>query len=175
MRELQLKLLYTVIVAGKSAKFANNVIKKLFGGYEELPFDIIRGWIDDGKLRDNLLLCNTGNYNKIERTFTEIVESDIDLDWCTPEDLEAIHGIGPKSARFYIVWTRPWEEYAVLDVHVLRWLSQRGYDVPRSTPPLKRYKEIESLFLAEAEEAGINPRDLDLAIWLEGSGEENKV
>jgi len=177
VRELQLKLIYAMVVAGKNAKFANKVMKKLFDGREGEPFDIIRKWIEEDKLYFNLCLAKSGNYMKLAKGLRQLVESDIDLTTCTPQDLEEIHGIGQKSSRFFVVWTRPEERYAVLDVHILRWLSEALFyqDVPRSTPSGKAYLHWEEVFIREADARGKTPRELDLELWLQGSGEPNEI
>jgi thermostable 8-oxoguanine DNA glycosylase len=170
-RELQFRLFYSIIVAGKNAKFAENVTKKLFRVEKKNPFNVVRDWIKEGKLEQKLREAKTGNYTKMARAFAELANSNIDLRTCRPVDLEQIHGIGPKTARFFIIWTRPDARCAALDVHVLRWLKNRGYEVPKSTPPAGRtYNRIEQIFLAEAEKRDLTPRALDEMIWVQGSG-----
>ena len=90
-----------------------------------------------------------------------------------PEELEEIHGIGPKTSRFFIMWTRPGANYAALDTHILKWLALRGHKVPKSTPSGKKYKEIEKIFLREAAELGMSPQELDTIIWKSFSGYNN--
>ena len=94
----------------------------------------------------------------------------IDLETCTAEDLEAIPGIGQKTSRFFITHSRPNQNYAILDTHILAWLKSLGYnDIPKSTPAGKRYQEIEQLFLFEAKKRNVSAADLDLQIWKERS------
>jgi thermostable 8-oxoguanine DNA glycosylase len=93
----------------------------------------------------------------------------INLQTCSPTELETIHGIGPKTARFFIIWTRPDARVAALDVHVLRWLKTLGYDAPSQTPSGKRYVELEIAFLAEADRRRVTPHILDQQIWSTGS------
>jgi len=171
--ECQDKLLYSLIVAGKSAAFANTKMGALFGGYKMLPFDEIRDWIKTGKLEKMLRTCKTGNYRKLTRAFTELVNTPIDFETCTPEDLEKIHGVGPKTSRFFLIWIRPKEKYAALDGHILRWMRSLGYDAPKSTPSGRKYAELEKAFLKEAEKRGKTPRQLDEEIWLAGSTARN--
>lgn len=170
--ELQFRIIYAIIVAGKSAKFAEGAIKKLFPCRKEVnPFNIIRKWIDEQRLDIELRKAKTGNYTKIAKALQQLVFSNINLETCQPADLEKIHGIGPKTARFFIIWTRPDAYCAALDVHVLRWLHNQGYDVPKSTPPAgKTYEKIEKIFLNEASQRGLTPRQLDEYIWVNGSG-----
>lgn len=170
-RELQFRIFYSIIVAGKNAKFAENVTKRLFRAERKTPFNVVRQWIEEGVLDQKLREARTGNYTKMALSFAGLVNSNIDLKTCTAADLESIHGIGPKTARFFIIWTRPDAKYAALDVHVLRWLRNQGYSVPKSTPPAgKTYNRIEQIFLNEAEKRGVTPRQLDEKIWMKGSG-----
>jgi len=168
--ELQTKLIYAIVVAGKSARFANEAMQRLKDEVDsdagELLFDFLNRKREAGELRKTLEQHRTGNYTKLEKAIGELLEEAFDLDEVTPEDLERIHGIGPKTARFFIVWTRPAERYAVLDVHVLRWMADQGYRVPHSTPQSpQHYRRIEGWFLEEAAKRRLTPRQLDLEIW----------
>jgi thermostable 8-oxoguanine DNA glycosylase len=169
LEELECRVLYAIIVAGKSARFADQAFKRLFGQPTGSPFDVVRAWIKEGVLLQKLQAARVGNYSKIERAYMELVSAKIDLVKCSPEDLEAVHGIGPKTSRFFIIWTRPEARVAVLDVHVLRWLRKQGHDVPKVTPNRKDYARIEKLFLEIVDKAGLTPRQVDEKIWMEGS------
>lgn len=170
-QELQLRLLYAVIVAGKSAKFAEQAMAKLFAGLgDELPFHRIQVWFCNGYLDHKLRMAKVGNYGKVFKAFHELAFADLDLRTCSPSELEAIHGIGPKTARFFIIWTRRDARVAALDVHILRWLRELGHNAPRQTPQGKKYAELETIFLAEAEKRGLSPQALDAQIWSNGSG-----
>jgi hypothetical protein len=64
-RELQLRLLYAIVVAGKSAKFAEQAMARLFAGLgDRLPFDLICAWVADGSLDVRLREARVGNYGK---------------------------------------------------------------------------------------------------------------
>jgi len=129
----------------------------------------IGSWIAKEQLESKLREARTGNYFKISKAFSEIVSSMVNLKECQPADLESIYGIGPKTARFFIIWTRPNARVAALDVHILRWLSARGYNAPRQTPTGKKYAELETIFLAEADKRDLTPQRLDEIIWKTGS------
>lgn len=162
----QHQLIYSLIVAGKSASFARDAINRLFPGYPP-PFKTVRGWIRRGCLEQKLKAARTGNYTKLGKALRQLVSlEDLDLSQCTVADLEAVHGIGPKTARFFVLWTQPGAQCAALDVHVLRWLRSLGYDAPRQTPASrKRYHELERIFLEEAVKRNVSPADLDRKIW----------
>jgi thermostable 8-oxoguanine DNA glycosylase len=101
----------------------------------------------------------------------EVIAKKINPRTCTVEDLEAIKGIGSKTARYFLLHSRPGLRLAVLDTHILKWLRDQGVNTPKSTPPKgsARYKELELTFLALADKLGKSPAELDLAIWNEYS------
>lgn len=169
--ERQARLIYSIIVAGKSADFADAATRRLIGGSPTLPFDQAKQWLADGSISCKVREARTGNYTKIENALRELATAKIDLKACSPQDLERFHGIGPKTSRFFIMWTRPDEQYAALDVHVLRWLREQGHAVPAVTPSSKKkYAEIEAAFIREAKKRGMTARELDEKIWTAGAG-----
>lgn len=99
------------------------------------------------------------------RTFKQLANSGLNLRTCGVDDLEAIRGIGPKTARCFLIHSRPNQKLAGLDRHILNFLRDTGYDVPKSTPTGKKYKQIEQWFLQEADKAGKNISEFDLEIW----------
>jgi hypothetical protein len=136
---------------------------------DETPFQYLRSINNLGQLGFLIRDIKCGNYKKTTQAFSEIINANLDLETCTPADLEKIHGIGPKTSRFFIMWIRPHEKYAALDVHILRWLNSIGIKAPKSTPSSKKlYSELETKFLKEAEKRNMTPRELDLEIWEKG-------
>ena len=87
----------------------------------------------------------------------------------TRDHLTMIPGIGLKTASFFIQNTRSkWEDIAVLDVHILRYLKERfpRYPVPDQTPQNREeYETLELMFLGCACKHDLPPRELDLFIW----------
>ncbi len=167
--KLEYKLLFSLVVAGKSAKFAEKVMRKFLPlSLRDVgvgPFWHVRTLAAGNDLGNTLRDCKSGNYTKLEHAFKSLVEADLDLRLCSPQDLEKIKGIGPKTSRFFILWTRPNARYAALDTHILKWMRYLGYNAPLTTPTGKKYAELELAFLAEADERKIKPAKLDYAIW----------
>lgn len=163
--ELQARLIYAVLVAGKSAVFAEAKVLALVGDrIDDLPFDVIREYIRRGDIEEWLRSERVGTYGRLMKCFPDLVE--LDPRTCTIHQLEAVHGVGPKTARFFVLWTRPGAMCAALDTHILKWLRSLGYDAPKSTPQAgARYDELEKVFLHEAEKRGKAPRDLDFEVW----------
>ncbi len=157
-------LLYAIVVAGKSAKFAENAIKKflLFRPDDEPPFQYIRR-IGFNEVRVRAHLAGTGNYKRIVPAFIEVAGVEV-FSW-ELEKLMEVKGIGPKTARFFLKWAFGQDQYAILDVHILKWLAYLGYEVPKQTPPNPRYLKIEQIFIEEADKRRMTPGSLDTIIW----------
>lgn len=103
----------------------------------------------------------------VTRIVTELAPEHF-LRTCDAEDLESFPGIGPKTARFFLLHSRPDVECAVLDRHILRWMGQY-MKVPNATPTGERYRELERAFLSHARRLGKTPAQLDLDIWNEAT------
>jgi hypothetical protein len=174
--ELLARLIYAVVVAGKNANFARGVVGRLLR-YKRKPGESLRQFLirrrdARGKERLNNLYklgenLKAGNYRKFANFLYELLlDNKLDLRTCTPQDLEKLHGVGPKTSRFFILWTRPDAQVAALDVHVLRWLGAQGYAVPEQTPSSQKvYAALEEAFIKEAEKRGMTPQQLDAEIW----------
>lgn len=166
--ELEYRLLYSMVVAGKSADFAEKKMRAFLQYHPDAvsPLTYVRDLARNKLLREHLVKAKTGNYDKLTQGFTAVARGGLNLRTCDILMLQAFHGIGPKTARFFLMWTRPWAQHAALDTHVLKWLQMLGYkDIPRSTPPRGIYSKIEKIFLSEAKMRGVTPVDLDSMIW----------
>lgn len=173
-------LMHAMIVAGKTAKFAHDVLERFLGGWDAQahqfnnPFELVYEGTY-ATLLERLMGARTGNYKKLATGFTEIAswlyqpifkpaDSSV-LRTCTPQQLEEIHGIGPKTSRYFILHTRKGARVAALDTHILKFLRALGHDAPKGTPSGKRYAELEAAFLAEADRLKMSPADLDAQVW----------
>lgn len=169
--EAEYRLLYSVVVAGKSAKFARAAMQRFFADAGETwPFAWIRELDAAGKLDEHMRKSRMGCYERLVKSFREIANAKPDLMRATPEELEMLHGIGPKTARFAIMWVRPKERFAALDTHVLKWLRFLGHKASKSTPSGAEYARLERIMLDEADRRGMAPRMLDAMIWEHASG-----
>lgn len=165
-------LLFSVVVAGKKASVQNRLLNDFLNTMSYQwpcsPFNRIREMISLGTLDKSLRNSKLGQYNRIAKSFTQIINSKLNLRTCTVEDLEAIHGIGPKTARFFILYTRPKQRVAVLDTHILRFMREKLFiPTPKSTPSGKLYKQLEQQFLDYVDTTGESVAKIDLAIWSE--------
>jgi len=147
-------LIFSVIVAGRNAKMAVEKTWRLleFTWGEETPFDLIKHYIDNKTLVQKLKSLKIGQYTRIEKALRDIIN--LNVETCTLDDLLACHGVGNKTARFFLLNTRKNAEYAVLDTHVLKWLNSlfgNWMSVPKSTPTsgsryaLWEYKAIQAM------------------------------
>lgn len=178
-QELEEVILFCCAVAGKNALTTAKALDKFLIGlradnaldFDGSPFDLILGDLYSNNtqefLAQRLKSCGMGCYNHRARTFLALAHSNLDLKTCSIEELEQIPGIGPKTARYFLLHTRENVRVSVLDTHILRFMSDLGYQVPRSTPTGKRYLEIEQWFLNEADLSDKSLAQFDLDIWNE--------
>lgn len=155
--QLEYFVLFAILVAGKSAKQTykklNNFIERnLLNGAIEIdyvitptPFEIVYRLIRMGELGAELEAEKFGQYKRIRTAFEKVVTLDVqDL---TVEALEVIPGIGPKTARYIMLYSDPSFQGVPLDTHILKYLATLYNDVPKSTPPAgARYNELEGRF-----------------------------
>lgn len=151
-------------MAGKTARTQAKALNAFFalestGG----PFARIRTMIQKGTLTDNLKTARLGQYTRLTEGFTKSVG--LNLRTATVDDLKAIKGVGDKTARYFLLHTRPNQQLAVLDRHVLRYLGSLGYVVPEGSANPKKYLELEQVFLNEAKKNNMSPADFDLMLW----------
>lgn len=169
--DLQVFWLFAGCVAGKTAKTISAALDRFLvslPGHSPLPFRRVYRAVVEGTLERRLRDARLGQYRKLTRFMTESLA--LDLRTATVEDLEAIHGVGPKTARFFLMFTRENARYAALDTHILKFLRASGIEAPRSTPsPGRRYRELELEFLKLVPNH-LTPAEFDLAIWTYYSG-----
>jgi len=168
-RELQAFWLFCICVAGRNSKQVAIKVNKLLDECipsNSTPFD----WLRMVKVRQVLEQYKMGQYTRISKA----IEQSLDLDLSTVDfvELEKIHGVGPKTSRFFLLHSRKDVELAVLDTHILRWLGAQVTDavVPKTTPQ-KDYRFWETVFLnvSKAKFPGMSIAEIDLEIWRTGS------
>jgi len=132
-----------------------------------MPFAIIRALDEEGVLGTALKDAGLVPHTRKARTLSELAHSDLDLRTCGWQDLEVINGIGHKTSRYFILYSREGvDDLAPLDRHILTWLREQGHDVPKNTPTsLKRYQEIEEIFLEYASKQPMSVAEFNYAIW----------
>lgn len=162
-------MLFWICAAGKNGMTAAKCLDKLLQELEykvagNTHFERIRNTQVSHLailMRDNGIGCHSIKAN----TFIQLANSGLNLKNCSTDDLEKIKGIGPKTSRCFIIHSRRNQQLAGLDRHILSYLSDLGYTVPKSTPTGNKYKQIEKWFLAEVKKSGKTVSELDLEIW----------
>jgi thermostable 8-oxoguanine DNA glycosylase len=166
--KLELLILFWVCAAGKNATTSARCLNDLLETWhtnESSPFEIIRKIDKITDLALELKKFGIGCFNNKARAFKQLCSSEINLKTCTVDDLEKIYSIGCKTSRCFLLHSRPNQRLSGLDTHLLKFLRDEGYDVPKSTPTGKKYKEIEKIFLNIADKRGMSPAKLDLMVW----------
>jgi len=175
VNELEENICFWVAVANKTAATISHYIDNFFLDLSKQtgstfdpnlvsPFQLIK---EAGSLEQVTELVKKhrfGCFKNKARGFVELANSGLDLKTCTVNDLEKIHGIGPKTARCFLIHTRKDAKHAGLDTHILRFMRDVGLNAPTSTPSGKKYLYWEEKFLQMV------PKDMtiaefDLAIW----------
>lgn len=174
-------LLTCLCVAGKNAKvqqgkvdvFCTNVANNLqsdLGIFDTLRklSEGTRSAFVDRELRH----VRMGQYKRITAAINYLIGKlnicEVDWSTATRSDLVACPGLGMKTASFYLVYSQG-GRYAILDVHILKWLKSRGYNVPTRTPASqKEYLKLEEAFFQELIREGMSLDSLasfDFSIW----------
>lgn len=172
--ELETFMLFCIAVAGKSSDVAAPKVQELvayLGG--DSPFQALRERRHDiGKIMRHI---GIGPYEERMIPATTAV-LDLDLRTCTLSDLVRIKGIGHKTARMFLLHSRPSQEFVVLDVHILRWLREvcRMRRIPKATPSKlsETYTRIEAKACAKIKAMFPNTSfaEFDLNTWVLMSG-----
>lgn len=164
--ELEWFLFFSIAVAGKTGLVVQKAVNRFFHGKQDRPFKYVRALLDNGLFETALRIARVGQYTKMCRAMEHILQTDLNPRTCALDELEAIPGVGPKTARFFLLYTRPGQRVAALDVHILRFLRRIGEDAPMSTPQNpETYKRLEAFFLDTADKLGMTPAELDDVLW----------
>ena len=160
-------LILCIFVAGKRAKQQSEKLEIFLDKLNNPEFPISAlSLLNYHQIYNLLLEAKTGQYSRLAKCLYNLSGAKLDLTTCTCEQLEAIPGIGMKTSRFFITYSRENTNHAVLDTHILSWLREFYPDAPKSTPAnVKQYKKWELIFLNKCSEHGLSPHELDLNIW----------
>lgn len=163
--ELEEMWLFSCAAAGKTARTQARLLDAMLKGMPgRSPFDKIREAVRTGKLLAILKESGLGMYNKLDRCYRESLYLDLRND--PLERFEAIHGVGPKTARMFLMHSRKRQRYAALDVHILKHLRANGVDAPKLTPSAgATYLRLEQAFIRLARKAGMSPAKYDQHVW----------
>lgn len=169
--ELELFWLFCLFVAGKNSDVASDKLSQLLS--DIIPWQTPFEYLKEADVFNTLVTIKSGQYNRLTRAINESLS--LDLRTCDLEDLTKIHGVGPKTARFFLLHTRPHCDYAVLDTHILKWIrnhpeySSAPKDTPQNPAEYERWSNI-AIELMNQTYPGMTLADIDLLIWTEVSG-----
>lgn len=168
--ELQSFFLFGLFCAGKNSDYASKCLSRLLSKDKDEPFKILKTLGEIG-IHNALVASRIGQYSRLTKGIMQAL--DLDLATCSLEDLMNIHGVGPKTARFFLLHTRPNYECAVLDTHILKFLRDHQVDAPKNTPTnYKQYLDLEKkfIYLAKINFPSMALADIDLTLWMKYSG-----
>lgn len=190
--ELEEFFMFCVVVAGKTAMTQARLLEGFIQSLphpEASPFQrmLSQSLSSKATLISKIKASRLGQYNRLEKCFKQAIGAfgnDVllgniigtapcgrTLRDCTVTDLESITGIGPKTARFFLLHTRENQKIAALDTHILHYMRDQGIDTPKVTPGKgAKYRELENKFVELAEASGMSVADFDLKIWRQYSG-----
>jgi len=84
--------------------------------------------------------------------------------------MENVNGLGQKESSHFMR-NIGFKGLPIIDVHIQNFLKEVGKYKEEGSLTKKRYNELENKFLELAKELKIPPEELDIAIWLYQSGE----
>ncbi len=171
-------LLWTTCVAGKSSATITPRFNALME--DEPATSVIRS--HGNRIRGLLRKHGIGQYDRLTKAWQTIGFGELEdgrkirsgnfLRFADRDDFTIIPGVGLKTASFFVMNNRPWQEVAALDVHILRFLAREfpKYPVPEQTPQdPNEYACLEAMFLGCACKFNMSPSELDLELWRESS------
>jgi len=174
--ELETFWLFCLFVAGKNSDTASIKLSKLLEGM--IPWDTPFSYLRDIDIYNALIKIKSGQYTRLSKAIQQSLS--LDLRNCNLNNLTSIYGVGPKTARFFLLHTRENCDYAVLDTHILKWIRNHiGFeDAPKDTPQNTKDYEYWSkiaINLMKSSYPGSNLADIDLLIWTEISGRLKEI
>jgi len=161
--ELQEFWIFCLFVAGKNSDVAARKTSEFLSERGDLtPFE----YLSLMNMQALLQVHKIGQYSRMERALAASLSLDLRND--PLERLMGVYGIGPKTARFFLLHSRKQCRCAVLDTHILKWINALGVACPKVTPTsVKEYERLETEFLnlAGTYHPSLSIADLDLLLW----------
>ena len=160
-----------MFVAGKNSDYASRCLDRLLNKTKgQTPFEYLSSLGETG-IHNALVAAKVGQYSRLTKGIMQSLS--LDLASAKLIELLQVFGVGNKTARFFLLHTRPDCDCAVLDTHILAWMRDHQIDAPKATPTNEsKYLELEKIFLsvAKARFPHMSIADIDLLIWSKQSG-----
>jgi thermostable 8-oxoguanine DNA glycosylase len=168
--QLETFFLFCTAVAGKKATMISDKIYDFLehSGFHGSPLERVKSMLEKNELTERLKRVSMGKYGLLTRSWHELTRRPKNfLNTAGVEELEELPAVGPKTARYFIVHSRPNTRLAVVDTHMLKFLRDMGHDdIPSGNAASPRhYADLEAKVLAHADKAAMSPQDFDLAVW----------
>lgn len=168
--ELEEQILFWVAAAGKDAFATARALDRFLGTrgrrVRHSPFGRVRR-VPEPELPGRLRACGFGCFNQRAASFRWLARAGLDLRACEVDDLIRCPGINFKTAKGFLLYTRPGAVHVVADRHFFAYMRERGCgDCPKDSPQtLRRYEHWERKGLAEAARLGLSALEFDRLFW----------
>jgi thermostable 8-oxoguanine DNA glycosylase len=98
------------------------------------------------------------------------------LDKVLWQDLVGYKGIGPKTAAFFLLHSRPIFDIPVIDTHMVKYMASKGVEM-KVTSNISKYLENAKIVKSHMERdfPNMTTAEADLHIWKLFSGREKPV
>lgn len=174
-RDLELFWYFAMFVAGKNAGVTAQKVTEMFSPLteNEWPREYLGGMNDRQRLAV-LKKYGIGQYTRLGPAVKGSLTTD--LRKTSAIDLERIPGVGPKTAKFFVLHSRRGAKCVPLDTWILAFLRDKGVDAPMSTPPSgRKYDALEAVAIQklQAEYPGKTLAAADLLTWRKYSGNDD--
>jgi len=172
--ELEEFMLFCIAVAGHNSDSTARLVNRLIARTNGSLFDAFRSPYHGMSIAEILEEWHLAPYNKNAPAVAGVLN--LNLRTCTLHDLLSIHGIGHKTARMFLLHSRPDEELVVLDVHMLRYLREecRMRGIPATTPnklsPTYLKIEEKAKRMVRTKFPHLTFAEFDLGVWKQMSG-----
>lgn len=161
--ELEELIIFWIFAANnnghQAAKVVNNLREHYIRNTNTTTFEVIRNLNRNFNLALLLQQLGLRMFNQKYKFLMNVCQSNLDLKKCSYEDLTKVKGIGPKTASCFLLHSRPNQKVAGLDVHMKRFLEEKGHSLKQS------YKDLEKIVLNYAKKNKMSPAEFDLFVW----------
>ena len=139
-----------------------------FDNYEEDTFTALSSGYPFFRVRANQIRRAAEHLYTSRGSIWELLNSASDFRGVRRLLTVEVAGLGPKQASLFLRNIGYAKHIAVLDVHVLTYLSWVGLtDSPlKSVSTLGKYEALEDAFVKRSYTFGISPDQFDLAVWV---------
>ncbi len=167
LEQLEYFLTFCIFVAGRNSDVMAKKVSDFYYPKPEClsPFDWVHAL--GSRVTTRLEDAKVGQYKRIGRALWECSQL-YDLRTISVGELETVHGVGMKTARFFVLHTQRHANCFVLDTHIQEWMRRLGAEVPNNVYGNKKaYIETENKcrVLKTAIHPDLTVAEFDLKIW----------